>query len=76
MSRICSTNGEKSNPYRIFVEKIEGKRPLGRPKPRWKDNIEIGLRDIAWGGIDWIHVDQDRNKWRALLNRIMNLRVP
>jgi hypothetical protein len=58
------------------VGKIEGKRPLGRPRRRWVDNIKIDLREIEWGGMDWICVSQDRDKWRALLNTVMNLRVP
>jgi hypothetical protein len=60
----------------ILVEKHEGKRPLGRPRRRWEDNIGMGLREIMWGGVDWIHVVQDRNEWRVLVNTVMNLRVP
>jgi hypothetical protein len=65
--------GEKRNAYRILVGKPEGKRPLGRPKHRWMDNIKTNLR---WDGMDWIDLVQDRDQWRALVNTVMNLRVP
>jgi hypothetical protein len=68
--------GEKRNGYRILAGKPEGKRPLGRPRRRWEDNIRIDLREIEWGGIDWIDLAQDRDQWRAFLNTVMNLRVP
>jgi hypothetical protein len=68
--------GVNMNAYRILVGKAEGKRPLGRPRRRWVDNIEMDLRDIVWGGIDWIDVAQDRDQWRALVNTVMNLRLP
>jgi hypothetical protein len=68
--------GEKSNAYRLFVGKPEGKRPLGRPRRRWVDNINMDLLEIGWGGVDWIGLAQDRDKWRALVNAVMNLRVP
>jgi hypothetical protein len=58
------------------VGKPEEKRPLGRPRWRWKDNIKIDLREIGWGGMDWINLAQDRDQWRALVNKVMNLRVP
>jgi hypothetical protein len=58
------------------VGKQEGKGPLGRPKRRWEDNIRMDLREIGWGGIDWIDLAQDRDRWRALVNTVMNLRVP
>jgi hypothetical protein len=74
--RACSTNGEKRNSYRIFVAKPEGKRPLGRPRRRWVDNIKMDLREIGWDGMDWIDLDEDRDQWRALVNTVMNLRVP
>jgi hypothetical protein len=54
MGRICSTNGKKGNAYKILMAKPEGKRPLGRPKRRWVDNIKMDLREIEWGGIYWI----------------------
>jgi hypothetical protein len=67
--------GEKRNAYRILVGKSEGKRPLGRPRRRWKDNITMDLREIGWGGMDWMDQAQDRDQWRALVNTVMNLRV-
>jgi hypothetical protein len=68
--------GEKSNAYRILVGKPEGRTPLGRPRRKWEDNIKMDLREIGWRGMDWIHVAQDRDQWRALVNTVMNLRVP
>jgi hypothetical protein len=76
MGGACSTNGEKSNAYRILVGKPEGKRPLGRSRRRWEDNIRMYLRKIGWGGKDWIDLAQDRDQWRVLVNTVMNLRVP
>jgi hypothetical protein len=58
------------------VGKPEGKRPLGRPRCRWVDNIKIDLRETGWDGMDWIDLAQDRDQWRALVNMVMNLRVP
>jgi hypothetical protein len=68
--------GEKRNAYRILVGKPEGRRSLGRPRRRWEDNIRMKLREIEWGGMDWINLAQDRDQWRALVNTVMNLRVP
>jgi hypothetical protein len=62
--------------YRILVGKSEGKRPLGKPKHRWVENVKMGLREIGWGGMDWIDLAQDRDQWRALVNTVMNLQVP
>jgi hypothetical protein len=76
MGGACSTNGEKRNAYRILVCKPEGKRPLERPRRRWVDNIKMDLRVIGWDGVDWIHMAQDRDHWRALVNTVLNLRVP
>jgi hypothetical protein len=75
MCRACSTNGEKKNAYKILVGNPEGKRPLGRPRRRWVDNIKMDLREIGWVGIDWIDLAQDSDQWRALVNAVMNLRV-
>jgi hypothetical protein len=58
------------------VGKPEGKRPLGRPRRRWVDNIKMDLREIGWDGMDWIDLARDRDQWRALVNTVMNLRVP
>jgi hypothetical protein len=68
--------GEKRNAYRLLVGKPEGKRPLRRPRRRWVDNIKMDLLEIGWGGVDWIGLAQDRDKWRALVNAVMNIRVP
>jgi hypothetical protein len=76
MGGACSTNGKKRNAYRIFVVKPEGKRPLGRPRRRWVDDIKMDLREIRWDGVDWIDMAQDRDQWRALVNTVLNLRVP
>jgi len=66
---------ERRGVYRALVRKPEGKRPLGRPKSRWEDNIKIDLQEVVCGGMDWIDVAQDRDRWRALVNAVMNLRV-
>jgi hypothetical protein len=68
--------GEKRNAYRLFVDNPEGKRPLGRPRRRWVDNIKMDILGISWGSVDWIGLAQDRDKWRALVNSVMNLRIP
>jgi hypothetical protein len=68
--------GEKRNACRILVGKPEGKRPLGRPRCRWLDNIKIDLREIGWDDVDWKDLAQDWDQWRALSNMVMNLRVP
>jgi hypothetical protein len=68
--------GEKRNTYRLLVGKLERKRPLGRPRCRWVDNIKMDLGEVRWGDVDWISVAQDRNRWRALVNSVLNLQVP
>jgi hypothetical protein len=68
--------GEKRNAYRLLVGKPEGKRPVRRRILRWVDNITMDLLEIGWGGVDWIGLAQDRDKWRALVNAVINLRVP
>jgi hypothetical protein len=68
--------GEKRNAYRILVGKPEGMRPLGRPRRRWVGNIILDLREIGGDGMDWIDMAQDRDQWRALVNTVLNLRVP
>jgi hypothetical protein len=67
--------GEKRNVYKLLVRKPEGKRPLGSPRSSWVDNIKMDLIEIGCGGVDWIGMAQDRDKWRALVNVVMNLRV-
>jgi hypothetical protein len=61
---------------RLLVGKPEGKRPLGRPRRRWVDNIRMDLGEVGWSDLDWIGLAQDRNSWRALVNSVLNLRVP
>jgi hypothetical protein len=68
--------GEVRVAYNILVGRPEERRPLGRPRRRWDDNIKMDLRVIGFGDVDWIHWAQDRDMWRALVNRVMNLRVP
>jgi hypothetical protein len=68
--------GAKRNMYRILVGKPEGERPLQRLRCRWVDNIKISLREVGWGGMDWIELAQLKDQWRAVVNTVMNLRVP
>jgi hypothetical protein len=76
MGGPCSTNGEKRSAYRLWVGKPEGKRPLGRPRHRWVDNIRMDLGEEGCGDVDWIGLAKDKNRWRALVNSVLNLRVP
>jgi hypothetical protein len=76
MGRACNTPEGKSNAYMILIGKLVGNRLLGRTRPRWVDNIKMDLRNIIWGGMDWINLAQDRDQWKALVNTVMNLRVP
>jgi hypothetical protein len=62
--------------YNILVGRPEGRRPLGRSRHRWEDNIEMDLREIGFGDVDWIHLAQDRDRWQVLVNTVVNLRVP
>jgi len=68
--------GEERWVYRFLVGQPEGKRPLGRPRRRWVDNIRMDLQEVRCGYLDWIGLDQDREGWRALVSAVMNLRVP
>jgi hypothetical protein len=68
--------GEVRGTYNILVGKPEGRKPLGRPRRRWEDNIKMDLREIGLGDVDWIHLAQDKDRWRALVNTVMNLRIP
>jgi len=68
--------GRMRNVYKILVWKQEGKRPLGRPRCRWEDNIRMDLREVLWEGVDWVHLTQDMDHWGAVVNTVMNLRVP
>ena len=76
MGWACSMFGERRGIYRVLVGKPEGKRPLGRPRCRQEDNIKMGLKDVGCGGVDWIELAHDRDRWQALVNAVMNLRVP
>jgi hypothetical protein len=76
MGGACGTYGEDSVAYRILVGIPEGRRPLGRPRHRWEDNIKMDLREVGWGGMDWIELARDRDRWQALVNAVINLRVP
>jgi hypothetical protein len=68
--------GEKRIVYRLLVGKPEGRRPLGRPRRRWVDNIRMNLVEVGWGDVDWIGLAQDRDRWRALVNSVLNVRDP
>jgi hypothetical protein len=67
---------EEKNAYKILMGKPDRKRALGRPRRRWEDNIKMDLRETGWSSMDWIHLAQDMDQWRALMNTVMNLRVP
>jgi hypothetical protein len=71
MGVACSTNAEKRNEYRLLVGKPEGKRPLGRRRRRWIDDIRMDFGEVGWGDVDWIGLAQDRNRWRALVNSVL-----
>jgi hypothetical protein len=68
--------GEVRGAYNILVGGSEGRKPLGRSRHRWEDNIKMDLREIEFGDVDWINLDQDKDRWRAVVNTVMNLRVP
>ena len=74
MGGACSAYG--GGVYRVLVGKPEGKRPLGRPRRRWEDNIKMDLEEVGGGCGDWMELAQDRDRWRALVSTVMNLRVP
>jgi hypothetical protein len=76
MSGACSKSGEGRGVYRVLVSKPEGKRPLGRPRCRWEDNVKADLQKVGCGVMEWIELAKDRVRWRALVNAFMNLRVP
>jgi len=73
---LVARMGEGRGVYRVLVVKPEGNRPLGRPRCRWEDNIKMDLQEMGCGGMDWIKLAQDSNRWRAVVNAVMNLRVP
>jgi hypothetical protein len=68
--------GEERGAYRILVGRPKGRRPLGRPRRRWKDHIKMGIREVGCGSMNWIDLAQNRDRWPALVNAVMNLRVP
>ena len=68
--------GKRRGAYRVLVGKPEGRGPLGRHRRTWEDNIKMNLRQVGWKGIDWIDLAHDRDRWRALVSAVMNLRVP
>jgi len=76
MAGACSACGDRRSVYRVLVGKPEGKRPLGRPRRRWEDNIKMDLQEVGCAGMDLIKLAQDRDRWGALVNVVMNLRVP
>jgi hypothetical protein len=75
MGRACSSDGAGRGVHRVLVGKPEGKRPLGRYRRRWEDNINVDLHEVGWGGMDWTELAQNRDRWRAPMNAVMNLRV-
>jgi hypothetical protein len=75
-ARYVAWMGKKRNAYGLLVGKPERKRPLGRPRNWWMDNIKMDLGDMGWRDVAWIGLAQDRNRWRALVNSVLNLRVP
>jgi len=72
----CSAYGERRGVYRVLVEKLEGKIPLGIPRRRWEGNNKMDLQELECGGMDWFELAQDRERWRAILNAVMKLRFP
>ena len=76
MGGACSTYGGRESCIQGLVGKPEGKRPRGRPGRRWEDNIKTDFQEVGCGRVDWIDLAQDRDRWRALVNSVMNLRVP
>jgi hypothetical protein len=75
MGGACSADGDERGVYSVLVGKPEGKRPLRRPRCRWEDNIKADLQEVGCRGTDWIRLAQGRDRWRALVNAVMNIRV-
>jgi len=76
MGGACSSYGREESLYKVLVRKPERKRPLRRPRRRWEDNIKMNIEEVGCGIMDWIELAQDRDRWRALVNVVINLRVP
>jgi hypothetical protein len=76
MDEACSTYGESRGAYSVLVGNPGGKRQLGRPWSKWEDNIKMDLQEVECGGMDWMELAQDRNRWRTLVNVVMDIRVP
>jgi len=76
MGGECGAYGAGERVYRVLVGKTEGKRPLGRPRRRWEDNIKMDLQEVGGGFGDWMELAQDRDRWRALVSTVINLGVP
>jgi len=76
MGRHVAHMGERRGMYTVLVGIPEGKRPLGRPRHIWEDNIKVDLQEVGCGGMDWIELAEDRDRWRALVTAVMNLQVP
>ena len=76
MGGACGVYGEGKGMYRVLVRKPEGKRPLGRPRCRWEDNIRMDLQEVGGGCGKWVELAQDRERWQALVSMVMNFRVP
>jgi hypothetical protein len=76
MVRIVARVGDRRGVYTVLVGRSEEKSPFGRPRCRWEENIKMNHQDVGWGSMNWIDLAQDRDRWRALLNTVMNLRVP
>jgi hypothetical protein len=74
-AELVARMGEERNVYKVLVGKPEGKIPLGRPRRRWENGIRLDIKEIGWGSVEWIHFAQDDDRWRTLVNTVMNLRI-